>query len=85
MDCEVLQVILSSIFAEEMSLQIAKHCFFLRKQGPNKSIVDFASALWTLAIDCDFGTIEDELVTSQLFTGCYHGTHETEATAAEND
>ncbi len=33
--------------------------------------MDFASALRTFAIDCDFGTFEDELLMRQLSAGCY--------------
>ncbi len=72
MDYEAVQAILSSIFAEEMSPRIARHWFLTRKQDPNESIVDFASALWTLAINCDFGMMEDEVLTSHLCASCCH-------------
>ncbi len=70
-DHETLNTFPTSIFTDPLSPQIATHWFFMRKQDQNKLIADFASALRTLAKNCDFGTIEDELLVNHFTARCY--------------
>ncbi len=70
-DYRSLRDILKSVFAEALNLRITRHCFFARKQGPSETITEFANALQMLAEHCNFGTIQDDLLTSQLYRGCY--------------
>ncbi len=68
----ILRAILSAIFVEVPSLRIARHQFFMQKQKANEVVMDFASILQTLTKDCNFGVMEDDLLTSQLCTGRYY-------------
>uniref|UniRef100_A0ACB8FAA0 Uncharacterized protein n=1 Tax=Sphaerodactylus townsendi TaxID=933632 RepID=A0ACB8FAA0_9SAUR len=46
--------------------KLQRFCFRQRVQLPGETFVSFASALWELALGCDFGSLQNELVLHQL-------------------
>lgn len=53
-------------FRQNVFKRIQRLCFCQRTQLPGETFVSFASALWELALHCDFGPLQDELVLDQL-------------------
>lgn len=53
-------------FRQNVFKRIQRLCFWQRAQLPGETFVSFASALWELALHCDFGPLQDELVRDQL-------------------
>ncbi len=76
-DPALLRTVLYTIFAGKMDLHVARFCFFSRKQSSTETSAEFLSALRTIAMDCEFGGIGEEMVVVQFQTGLRHHQRKT--------
>ncbi len=58
-------------FHRQSSIVSARHTFYTRHQTSSESVDEYITDLRTLAHDCEFGTLVDKFIASQLVSGCF--------------
>ncbi len=77
MESALIWTILSTIFAKTLDLHIVRFCFFSQKQEHSETSVNYLCALQTIAKDCNYGGMEEEMVILQFQTGLCHPQQKT--------
>lgn len=62
---------LESHFIPKVNVVVARHQFRQRAQRTDETIAQYTSALRELAVDCAYGTVEDEMIRDRLIEKAY--------------